>query len=260
MKEHFQTGSATQTIDSTCPAPPAGTTYSDTDILMVYTNGIITAGLLDNSEFYDTTNNRLTNVASYVQSRTGATGSYLKPRANINSQTGNAASGTGSAEFVRDQLNTLVSDDNALAGELKNEYCHYHARYTFSLNRFLNSIVTTSTTEKAYASKYLTQTITLNRRLNAMLEIMDYLGKQRVSFINAQSALIDTTGQLIANDLQTMQLSADKLNSKNAILETQQEMMRFTQEKNNHIRNQISLWASLNIVALGVIFYVYRQI
>jgi hypothetical protein len=35
--------------------------------------------------------------------------------------------------------------------------------------------------------------------------------------------------------------------------------VRYTQEKNNYTSNQIALWGALNVVALGVIFYVYRN-
>jgi hypothetical protein len=49
------------------------------------------------------------------------------------------------------------------------------------------------------------------------------------------------------------------LQKENAIITTQREMVRFTEEKNNYTANQIAAWAAANVVAIGVIFYVYRN-
>ena len=45
----------------------------------------------------------------------------------------------------------------------------------------------------------------------------------------------------------------------NVILNTQREMVRFTEEKTAYTSNQIAVWIALNAVALGAIFYVYRN-
>lgn len=257
MKEHFQSATSTTVINSTCSAE----SLTDADIETLYSipggkQGILTADFVTSS-YYDAEKNKFktsTDLATFVASRIGP--SYLKTRANVNNQP--ATGGVGSTEFVRDNLGQLIEDDKQLFRDLKNEYCHYQSRYNYVLGKFLTSITTSG--QSATVPGYLTKTILLNRRLNALLEIMDYLGRQRVDYVNAQSALIDATGDQISKDMGTLQSQAEALNGKKAILETQQEMMRFTLEKNNNIRNQISLWASLNIMALGVIFYVYRQI
>jgi hypothetical protein len=49
------------------------------------------------------------------------------------------------------------------------------------------------------------------------------------------------------------------LNTNDAILTTQREMVRYTEEKNNYTNNRIVVWTALNILALGAIFYVYQR-
>jgi hypothetical protein len=49
------------------------------------------------------------------------------------------------------------------------------------------------------------------------------------------------------------------LNRDNAAILAQKEMVRYTEEKNAYNTNQIAVWAAANVVALGVIFYVYRS-
>ena len=41
--------------------------------------------------------------------------------------------------------------------------------------------------------------------------------------------------------------------------ETQKEMQKFTEEKNRALRVQITVFAVLNVVALGVVYTAYNQ-
>jgi hypothetical protein len=50
------------------------------------------------------------------------------------------------------------------------------------------------------------------------------------------------------------------LNNDNAIIMTQKESVRYTQEKNNFNSNQIAMWTALNVVALAGIYYVYKAV
>jgi predicted oxidoreductase (fatty acid repression mutant protein) len=49
------------------------------------------------------------------------------------------------------------------------------------------------------------------------------------------------------------------LNKDNAIVTTQREMVRYTEEKNAYTANQIAVWTALNVVTLGAILFVYRN-
>jgi hypothetical protein len=238
----------TPTINSTCPTQ----TVTADNVMSLYANGTTVKGIITT----DVDAAGLTNVATFVNGRVG--NSYLTARPQINEQTGNLATGSGTAEYVRNKLGELVDNDKDIAENLKAEYCWFSARYNDQLGKFLTAI--TSATAATNTETLLQNTIKLNRRLNAMLEVMDYLGKQRVQYVNDNASFIDEVGNQISTKLDTLQASANVINSEAGLLRTQEEMMRFTLEKNNHIRNQISLWASLNILALGTIFYVYRKI
>ena len=63
----------------------------------------------------------------------------------------------------------------------------------------------------------------------------------------------------INGKLKSLTKTYNMLNSDDAIVTTQKEAIRYTTEKNNYTSNQIAVWAALNIVALGTIFYVYRS-
>jgi len=49
------------------------------------------------------------------------------------------------------------------------------------------------------------------------------------------------------------------MNAGNLRLTTQREMMKYTEEKNRALRVQITVFAILNVVALGVVYTAYKQ-
>jgi ABC-type transport system involved in Fe-S cluster assembly fused permease/ATPase subunit len=50
-----------------------------------------------------------------------------------------------------------------------------------------------------------------------------------------------------------------RLKDDNAVVTTQREMVRYTQEKNAYTSNQIAVWTALNVLTLGAIVFVYRN-
>ena len=105
----------------------------------------------------------------------------------------------------------------------------------------------------------LQHTKKLNLRLNSVLEVANYMTQGRVTNTNALKDSINKSNVDINKALDKLKNTYDKLNKNNTILTTQKEMVRYTLEKNNYTTNQISLWAALNVLALGTIFYVYRN-
>lgn len=227
-------------IDGNC----GSTTYSYTsvaDALLVTNSQVVIGGIIAKQDItddvWDSANNRLRDAGAYVELvRAGGT-TYIKAHT--------------------DDLATQRQNDLAMMAGLKAEYCYYLKRYQATLNKLYTNI--TQQTPPQDTQQVLTATITLNRRVNALVEVMDFIANQRIININARKAGIDRTNAEISGQLPSLQETANSLTSNNLIINSQKEMIRYTQEKNNHIGNQISLWAGLNIVAIATIFYVYRK-
>jgi hypothetical protein len=231
-------------INGSCAGVNAYPTYASGTVLNPMPNGII-AKMDITDAVWNATNNRLENAANYVSSVTGTgTDTYIRPY---------PTSTNGQVDLA-----TLRTQDQTMMTKLKEEYCYYFHRYNAALNKLYQNI--TAATPPTDTQTVLTQTITLNRRVNALVEVMDFLANQRISLINGRKGFLDSTNASIVADLPNLQATADALKSKDFILKTQKEMVRFTEEKNNHIENQISLWGALNILALATIFYVYKKI
>ena len=230
------------TASATCD-PPA-TPFSSTDLLTMYASGVASDVLIPSS-------GRVTAdaVAAHVA---GLKQSGIIPARATTGQNGET------------DMATQVANDTALFNKLREEHCYYEQRYKQALRTFLTKAATAgaaggNSAANAEATSALNAAITLNKRLNSVLEVMNYLTYERFSSVNANTASINSANTKINAKLSELQANYDMLSRDNAIILTQREMVRYTEEKNSYTTNQIAAWAAMNIMALATIFYVYRN-
>jgi hypothetical protein len=156
-------------------------------------------------------------------------------------------------------MDALMANDNKLYSNLQKEFCWYDSRYMYALNQFLQSATARQATDAKQANSFLQLTQTLNKRANCVLQVISYLSQSRVGNIMSSKKSIDTMNIDINTKLAELNKGYNILNTNDAILTTQKEMVRYTEEKNNYTNNRIVVWTALNILALGAIFYVYQR-
>lgn len=156
-------------------------------------------------------------------------------------------------------FNEQMAADKAFYALVQDEYCFYEARYVAALSQFLSQIADMRGTDTGAAQRSLNQTVVLNRRLNSLLEIINYVGNDRAQKVNARSADIDKANADIQSKIATLQEQKDFLESGDVRVRTQQEMMRYSSEKNHAMNIQIMFFVALNIVALGTVLSIYRS-
>ena len=156
-------------------------------------------------------------------------------------------------------MDKLMAHDRTLYQNLQAEFCWYESRYIYALNQFLQAATLRQATDAAQANQYLTITQTLNKRANSVLQVISYLAQNRVGDIMAAKGGIDSMNTDINQKLAALQAGYSLLSQNDAVLTTQKEMVRYTEEKNNYTNNRIIVWTALNVLALGAIFYVYRM-
>lgn len=149
--------------------------------------------------------------------------------------------------------------DKAFYALVQDEYCFYEARYVAALSQFLSQIADARGTDTGAAQRSLNQTVALNRRLNSLLEIINYVGNDRAQNVNARSADIDKANADIQAKIATLQEQKDFLESGDVRVRTQQEMMRYSTEKNRAMNIQIMFFVALNVVALGAVLSIYKS-
>lgn len=225
-----------------CPSPPDY--YKDEDLLKKMDSGVASDSLIP-----DESSGRVPAalVASHVQSLIGAGIIKSRPTRPV-------------AGGVETDTEALKAQDAELHAKLQQEYCYYEQRYRYALKNFLYKATSRNANDNPEAQRLLTVSKTLNVRLNSVLEVMNYLTQERVKLVNSNTTLANKANTNINARLDTLNKTYKLLNNDNAIIMTQKESVRYTQEKNNYNSNQIALWTALNVVALAGIYYVYKSV
>ncbi len=224
-----------------CPVGPSS--FTDDELMAVFQNGI-----MSDSYTPDASTNRIAVANLQNHLRTLETSGVLpaRPTRIVGYDT-------------ETDMDGLVDNDSSTYKKIQEEYCFYEQRYKYSLRQFLTLATSRNDADNASAQRMLTITVRLNRRLNFVIEMMNYLAQVRVDLVNTNKTDINERNRKINDNLSKLNNTYTQLTRDDVIIKTQKEMIRYTTEKNNHITNQISLWASLNILALATIFYVYRS-
>lgn len=186
------------------------------------------------------------------------TANILKPRASTTVTVRNP-DGLASETEQRTIVEQQVADDAELYNNMRDEYCYYERRYNYALRTFLDQATSRTAVNQTQIKSLLDTTIGLNRRLNFVIEFMNYMAISRATDTNANVSAINTLNAQITETHARVKTVYSKISSLSAVTETQKEMIRYTKEKNNNVTNQISVWAALNVLAIASIFYIYRS-
>lgn len=238
----YTTNVPVRALSTVCPEPKPS--YSDAELLTMFAGGVGTDSLTP-----DARSGRI--LAGSVQAHVSA----LEAAGVLKSRPTKPVGATDRETDMR----KLVDNDAELYNRLQEEYCFYEQRYKYALRRFLELATSRNPSDNSAAQTMLKHTKTLNLRLNSVLEVMNYLAATRVPVINDNKSDINKRNKDINDKMARLRANYAMLSKDNAVITTQKEMVRYTEEKNNYTANQIALWGALNVVALGVIFYVYRN-
>lgn len=157
------------------------------------------------------------------------------------------AANTSSSDFK-----TAVAAFNA---DVKTTYCVYQSLYRNSLNDLFANLSTASTinTDKN------TRAVTLAKKIIIILaginRIELYLRKESSLFITSITSKnidIDTNTDKLKEQIRVLE-------SKSSDADLYKRMVEYTEEKNKAHRNLLSLYGMLNIVGLGLIFYIAKE-
>lgn len=140
------------------------------------------------------------------------------------------------------------------------EYCFYEARYKAALTQFLTLVSDAHGADSGAVSAILSATVNLNKRLNSLLEILNYVANSRARNVNERSPSIDQANASLQEKIDILKKQQEFLTSNDARTRTQEEMVRYSAEKNRAMNIQIMFFVALNVVALGTIITVYKSV
>lgn len=161
------------------------------------------------------------------------------------------------------QLGTFdkqMQADKAFYTAVQAEYCFYEIRYNAALTQFLALVADPRGADQNAISGALNATVALNKRLNALLEIINYVGNDRAQKVNARGPEIDAANAALDQKIAILTEQQQFFKSSDIRIRTQDEMMRYSAEKSRAMNIQIMFFVALNVVALGTVIVVYKGV
>ena len=156
-----------------------------------------------------------------------------------------------------------VSKQATLLKNIQSEYCFYDARYKYSLQKLFDAIrqgySTNTGDNQALIQKYLASTQALNQRLNDLVQIVNAVTDDMLASSTNLEAEIRAFNKQITAQQQKLQQQNKIISSGEAVTKLNKQMVRFTEEKARYSDNLLKLYSFLNVVALGLLVYVYKS-
>ena len=162
-------------------------------------------------------------------------------------------------------LYTFIAADEAAIKHLQEEYCYYSARYAYAVQQVIDAATATATAGAPSASAsngsnqgadWLAASRMLNGRLQDIIAIMKYLTAQRMNTApSSESAQLNAE---LAVRMKSLSEQGTDLGAQNADTVLYKKMVDYTKQKAKANGNLVLLYTFMNIIALGMLFYVYR--
>lgn len=171
---------------------------------------------------------------------------------------------SGTRTVVSTTLENLHNTENATMQSIKDEFCFNYVRYSYALDRLFQLLTTTATAgaltsqQQRDLQSRLNTALKYNNSLNDLIQITNYIAQRRAIEMRTQNAEINSMNQSIESSFSTLAEHNRILKEKDALANLRKRMVEFSQEKNLSASNLLSLYGFLNLVALGLLFYIYR--
>lgn len=226
-----------------------------TELQSPFSNSILPSSVARTSDGLITNESLKTHLSSLQ-------GSGLVPvRPNINTIKGGVM-----ANDPKSPLAEYIKKENDLINKIKAEYCYYESRYKYSLGVLLDSVATASMNPVATAipgqSKfevYLPITKALNQKLNDLTQVANSISIERYKLSREDNSNINSINDRLSSRASELQAQAKILASDGSVAELQKRMVEYTNEKNKATSNLLTLYAVLNVVAIGVLVVLARS-
>lgn len=145
---------------------------------------------------------------------------------------------------------------------VKAEYCFYESRYKYALNQLFTAIASGYPTSTPAINTTIRSNMTMVQKFNQRLNDLTQIMNATVDVMMRVSTNVDNSIRQYNSEIQTKQQKLDEqnriINSHEASMRIKKEMVKYTEEKAKHTNNLLNMYAFLNIVAVGLLVYVYK--
>lgn len=145
---------------------------------------------------------------------------------------------------------------------VKAEYCFYYSRYSYSLHKLIGAIsdsyannssdtATTINTYRGYAK-------TLNQKVNDLTLLINGIAKHMLKQSNELAREIKEFDDKISEQRTRLEVQNQIITTNESSTKIKQQMVKYTEEKARHTDKLLQLYSFMNIVAVGLLIYIYK--
>ena len=163
----------------------------------------------------------------------------------------------------RSALTAFATKDSAFAAGLRAEYCFYDSRYRYALQQMIAKLQAGYNASDANAAaalrSYVETTQALNQKLNDLTQISAEVAKRRLQQSSAANQDISRLSAAMDEKATVLRKQSEILRSQEGAANLYKEMVKYSQEKVRATDNLLSLYSALNVVAIGMLIYIYKS-
>ena len=163
---------------------------------------------------------------------------------------------------INENENVYHSKVNDLLKLCKNEYNHYYERYVALLNVLFTAIrdqyTVNSTENQNKVSNSNAKLLILNTKLNDLIQIMQGISNDMLESSSAMEAELIAFQANMAKKKEKLKYQTDIIKSNQNGTKISREMVKYTEENARYTDNLLKMYSFLNVVALGLLIYIYR--
>jgi hypothetical protein len=212
-------------------------------------------------------NNYWSNRSITVLDSSSATDPTLKPF--YEKLTTLAIPGKASGEYIIKTMDfTGTSDERYsvsldLLYSLKYEYCYWASLLQVLLGNLFtvqaDTSYATTTAKNAVLRDILNRAASVNQRLNDIAAIITYVSKKQETELTTNINDINNAVLEIAQSQGSINSAVNSLSGNDSLSKLRSRMVEYNDEKNNYASTLLSLYGFANLVALGLLFYIYKS-
>jgi hypothetical protein len=175
-----------------------------------------------------------------------------------------APDGIGDMTTETDPASAFATSAATLRASISKEYCYYYVRYMYALQKVL-LLAATSGMQLASNADYNAKksiAVSLNGKLNQLLQIMQGIVGSRATSLKEYYGATEGVNE-VNEELDTARASLVKhmsaLQNNNLQSDIRSSMIDYSLEKNSSSTNLLAIYGFMNIVAVGMLYYLYRN-
>jgi hypothetical protein len=162
-----------------------------------------------------------------------------------------------------DDYESFVLRQDELLKNINVEYAFYESRYKSALNNLFNTIregYLNNTGDIQYIiQSNLAISQNLNKKLNDLTQIINGVTEDMLASTSGLEERIKAFDKQNKEHQIKLQEQNKIISSSQATTELNKQMVKFTEQKAKYSNNLLGMYSFLNIVALGLLVYVYKS-